>query len=523
MNSAESEVVDSSSVRLHRAPLFLLYLNVLLIASCGLVYELLAGTLASYVLGDSVTQFSLVIGLYLFALGIGAWLSGFATRQLARVFIEVELAVALIGGWSTPVLFLAFGYVRSFHFPLFAFVIAIGTLVGLELPLLMRILKEHVDFKDLVSRVLAFDYLGALAASLLFPLYMVPQLGLVRTSLVIGLINALVGLWGTVVMRSLLPNRVGGLQGRAMLVIGILIVGIIKADAFTNLAEEHQFSHPVVFARTTPYQRIVVTKGVDSFHLFLNGNLQFHSADEYRYHEALVHPAMVSASRRQRVLVLGGGDGLALREIFRYDDVEHVTLVDIDPAMTDLGTRFSPLSDLNQQSYSDPRLQVVHEDALVWLDTEVEPFDVVIIDFPDPSTFAIGKLYSTTFYRRLLQRLAPEAVIAIQCTSPLTAPKSFWCVLRTVESVGLQARPYHASVPSFGEWGYVLASRGGAPAPTTLAIPERVQRQLRFLNDAALPGLFDLPADLGAREVEINRWNNQILVRYYEEEWSRVK
>lgn len=514
---------ETSSVRLHRAPLFLLYLNVLLIASCGLVYELLAGTLASYVMGDSVTQFSLVIGLYLFALGIGAWLSGFATRQLARVFIEVELAVALIGGWSTPALFLAFGYVRSFHFPLFAVVVAIGTLVGLELPLLMRILKEHVDFKDLVSRVLAFDYLGALAASLLFPLFMVPQLGLVRTSLVIGLINALVGLWGTVLMKPLLPPRVGGLQGRAILVIGLLIVGIIKADAFTNWAEEHQFNHPVVFARTTPYQRIVVTRGVADFHLFLNGNLQFHSGDEYRYHEALVHPAMASAPRRRRVLVLGGGDGLALREIFRYDDVEHVTLVDIDPAMTDLGTTFPLLATLNEQAYADDRLQVVHEDALVWLESPCEPFDVAIIDFPDPSTFAIGKLYSTSFYRRLVERLTPEAMVAIQCTSPLTAPKSFWCVARTVESVGLRVRPYHASVPSFGEWGYVLASAREMPEPADLKVPDAVQGRLRFLNDTALQGLFELPADLGAREVEINRWNNQILVRYYEEEWARVR
>ncbi|MFN7627140.1 MAG: polyamine aminopropyltransferase, partial [Pirellula sp.] len=180
---------------LNRAPLFLLYLNVLVIAICGLIYELLAGTLASYVLGDSVTQFSLVIGTYLSAMGVGAWLSRYIERQLARAFIEIELALAFLGGISAPLLFVAFPWVDWFRPLLLGTVFAVGVFVGLELPLLMRILKEHLDFSDLVSRVLAFDYVGALIASLLFPLVFVPYLGLVRTSLVFGILNACVGLW----------------------------------------------------------------------------------------------------------------------------------------------------------------------------------------------------------------------------------------------------------------------------------------------------------------------------------------
>jgi len=492
----------------------------MIVASCGLVYELLAGTLASYVLGDSVTQFSLVIGVYLFALGIGAWISGFVTRNLARVFIEVELAVALIGGCSAPVLFLAFGFVTVFHFALFSVVLAIGILVGLELPLLMRILQSNVDFKDLVSRVLTFDYIGALAASLLFPLFLVPQLGLVRTSFAIGLINALIGLWGTTLLRPLLPGKIGGLQGRALLVIGLLSAGMIKADWFTQLAEELQFGDPIVYAKTSPYQRIVVTRTPSNFHLFLNGNLQFHSADEYRYHEALVHPAFAAADSQKRVLVLGGGDGLALREIFRYEEVGSVTLVDIDPAMTDLGKSFSLLAELNENSFSNPKLQVVHQDALVWLGSTDRVFDIVIIDFPDPSSFSVGKLYTTAFYRRLAARLSPNATIAIQCTAPLTAPKSYWCVVKTLETVGFHVLPYRAGVPSFGEWGFVLASLNKMPPPTKLHLSEESRKGLRFLDDTALPGLFLLPRDMTVPDVEPNRWDNQILVRYYESEWA---
>src|SRR4051794_554368 len=180
---------------MNRTPI--LFLNVMIIATCGLVYELQAATLSSFVLGDSVTQFSLVIGLYLSALGVGAWLSGFLEKGLARAFLEVELGVALLGGLSVPALYLTYNNRAAFIPALYGSVLAVGTLVGLELPLLMRLAKEHLDFKELVSRVLTFDYIGALAASVLFPLVFVPQLGLVRTSVFFGMLNALVALWGT--------------------------------------------------------------------------------------------------------------------------------------------------------------------------------------------------------------------------------------------------------------------------------------------------------------------------------------
>src|SRR5215813_7035842 len=219
-----------------------LFLNVLIIATCGLVYELLAGTLASYVLGDSVTQFSLIIGIYLFALGVGAWLSQFIETGLARRFIEIELGVALLGGLSAPLLFLSFARLSSFHLALYGLVFAIGVLVGLELPLLMRILKDNLDFKELVSRVLTFDYVGALVASILFPLFFVPRMGLVRTSLIFGLMNAGVGLWATWFMKPLIKGGVTGLRGRAAIVIALLVIGIIKANALTTLAEDELFA-----------------------------------------------------------------------------------------------------------------------------------------------------------------------------------------------------------------------------------------------------------------------------------------
>ena len=318
------------------------YLTVFVIASCGLVYELVAGALASYLLGDSVTQFSLVIGVYLSSLGLGAFLSRYVVRGVARRFVDAEIAVALIGGLSAPALFFAFSSPRWFPPVFYGVVVLIGTLVGLEIPLLMRLLKDAVEFRDLVSQVLTFDYLGSLAASLLFPLVLLPRLGLTRTSVLFGLLNVAVAFWSLHLFR----DRIGspaGLYVRAALTGAILVAAFVLADHLTAVAEENQYADEVIVAKSTAYQRIVVTKNRAGFQLFLNGHLQFSSVDEYRYHEALVHPAFAAAGGRgRRVAVLGGGDGLAVREILKHPEVESVTLVDLDPEMTALA-RTHPL------------------------------------------------------------------------------------------------------------------------------------------------------------------------------------
>jgi spermidine synthase len=496
-----------------RSPL--VYLTVLVIATCGLVYELVAGTLASYVLGDSVTQFSTVIGVYLSALGLGSYLSRYVRRGLARRFVEVELAVALLGGASAPLLFLAFGSLPDLFRPvLYVVVLLVGTLVGLEIPLVLRLLREVVDFRELVAKVLTFDYLGALIASLLFPILLVPHLGLVRTSVLFGLANAAVGLWSTWLFRPLL-GIVGDLRAKAVVVIVLLTVAFAGAERLTDLAEEEAYADPVVFARTTRYQRIVLTRHRDQFQLFLNGNLQFSSVDEYRYHEALVHPALAMVEARS-VLVLGGGDGLAAREILRHDSVQKVVLVDIDPAMTRLAVENPLLVALNHGSLRDPRVEVVNEDALVWLGRKPDRlFDAAIVDFPDPHNYSLGKLYTRHFYRLLRRRLDPDGVVAVQSTSPLMARRSFWCINRTLEAAGFYVRPYHALVPSFGEWGFALA------ALHPFEPPREVLAGLRSLDPRTLASLFVLGPDMAPLDTEVNRLNNQALVRYYDEEWRR--
>jgi spermidine synthase len=506
---------------MNRIPL--LFLNVIIIATCGLIYELLAGTLASYVLGDSVTQFSLIIGIYLFAMGVGSWLSGFLDKNLAKRFLEIELAVAVVGGFSAPLLFLTFANVSYFNLILYSTVFAIGTLVGLEIPLLMRILKDELDFKKLVSRVLALDYAGALVASLLFPIFLVPKLGLNRTSLLFGMLNAGVGIWGTWLLENLLTKRDANiLRIKGLIIILLLVIAFIKADTLTSLAEDALFVDNIIYAKSSPYQRIIVTKGKIGYALFLNGNLQFNSFDEYRYHEALVHPAFAAfGANPKRILVLGGGDGLAVREILKYPSVESVTLVDLDPEMTKVSKSVPALGELNKHSLEDARVSIINNDAFVWLDdNKTEPFDIAIVDFPDPNNFALGKLYTTRFYNLLKSKLKPDSAVVIQTTSPLFARQSYWCIVKTMETAGFFVKPFQTTVPSFGIWGYALAKIQPFETPTKL--PENIE--LKFLNDQSFASMFVFPSDISRIEdVEINRLDNQALVRYYEAEWRRFE
>jgi spermidine synthase len=494
--------------------------SVFVVAACGLVYELAAGALASYLLGDSILQFSTVIGAYLFAMGIGSWLSRYFERQLVGHFLRIELLVGLVGGLMPAALFALHTLApSSFRLALYALVLVVGMLVGLEIPLVMRILKRHFSaryaLKDLVSQVLTFDYLGALAVAVAFPLLLVPQLGLIRTGLAFGLANALVALWALVLFRGEL-RRLRAHAAACALTLLALVAAFAAADRVTHWAEDRFYGDQIVYSESSPYQRVVVTSSQAGVRLFLNGNLQFHSRDEYRYHEALVHPAMAAHGAPRRVLVLGGGDGMATREVLKHPGVEQVTLVELDPHMTRLFAEQPMLRRLNGDALHSPKVRIVNADGFGWLERSDERFDVIVVDFPDPTNFSIGKLYTTSFYQLIDEHLNAGGYAVVQTTSPLIARQSFWTVAATIEAVGLTATPYHAHVPSFGEWGFIVASRRPLRMPTALPAG------MRFLSIDGLPALFQFPPDMARVPAEPNRLSNQVLVQTFEREWGKV-
>lgn len=492
--------------------------SVFVIATSGLVYQLISGTLASYVLGDSVAQFSLIIGLYLFAMGIGSYLSKFVESQLLVRFVEIELALAIAGGLSAPILFKVYTSYGAFRVMLYTLVTIIGTLVGLEIPILIRILKFSLDLKELVARVLTVDYIGALVGSVLFPTILLPRFGIHSTSIFFGLLNALVAFGGTYLFEL---DRKVALRLRLMSVavaVG-LVVAFFSMGTIIKSAESMYYGAPIVFSEQSPYQRIILTESPRTTRLFLNGNLQFSSDDEHRYHEVLVHPAVAVLGREPRqVLVLGGGDGLAVRELLRYPGVENITVVDLDSAVTDLFSTLPLATKINEGALTDPRVRVINGDAFRFVEESRESFDLAVVDFPDPSNYSVGKLYTHAFYSMLRERVGVRGLTVVQSTSPQYARGSFWSIVATMESAGWKTSPMHVYVPSFGDWGFVLGSAKEMVPPKRLLIDSS---QTKFLEPDLLPGLFHFPKDIGrVDDAPINRLNNQQLVPLYTQEWA---
>jgi spermidine synthase len=492
---------------------------VLVIATTGLAYELTLGALASYYLGDTVTVFSLVVGAYLSALGLGAYLSRFVGERLGVVFVDVQLSVALVGGLSVLAAMASYAFTAFFPVFLLGLVLTLGTLVGVELPLLLRLLEERLSFRELVAKALGVDYVGALLGSIGFSLLLLPGVGLVRTSLLLGMLDSLSAFASCVVLKSNDAGATRALRRRRVMALGLFaLLGVLFGfgPRLTDLADAASFRGRVLHAESSRFQRIVLTQVGDHTELYLNGHLQFSSLDEARYHELLVHPAMAAAATRARVLIGGGGDGLALREVLRYPDVKRVTLVDLDQRMTELARRHPKLTQLNRHALDNPRVRVENRDAFRQIQESRDSFDVVILDFPDPSSYAVGKLFSLELYRALGERLAPGGVAVVQATSPLFARASYWTVVHTLEAAGLRVLPYHTFVPSFGEWGFVLAARQNLTIPT-LVTPAG----LRYLTPALLAESFTFPRDMARVDTPINRLDNQALVSRYVKEWGR--
>jgi spermidine synthase len=293
-------------------------------------------------------------------------------------------------------------------------------------------------------------------------------------------------------------------------------VAFYYADRLMLLAETSTYPGTIFHAETTPYQRIILTQQHGTLRLFLNGNLQFSSKDEYRYHEALVHPGLAALPQARRVLILGGGDGMAVREALRYPQVDSILLVDLDERVTQLFRTQPILRRLNADAFLSPKVRVHNADAFVWLRANTQQFDFIIIDLPDPSNFSLGKLYSLSFYREVARALAPQGSVVVQSTSPYVARRAYWCVETTLRAAGLHTLPYHAFVPSFGEWGYILAGHRPPPAPTS------VPAGLRYFTPALFAEMCTFAPDMAALPVEVNRLNNQALVNYFEAEWGAV-
>lgn len=510
--SLERETVTQSAsearISAERGEPLALLASIFLVAACGLVYELLIATVSSYLLGSSVTQFSLSIGLFVGSMGLGSWLSQRVRKNLLGVFVTLELVLALVGGLSATTLYWAYAAGSFYWVALFGFLIVIGALVGIELPLLVRMLDRYGQLRTIVAQALSFDYLGCLVGSLLFPLVLLPAFGVARTAFLVGLVNVGVAVY---TLRVFAHRFRGGvplvISGFAAL---LLAAGLANSVRLTSFFERRLYDDEIIFARQTPYQRIVVTRWRDDLRLFLDGNLQFSSTDEHRYHETLVHPAMSLAANREEVLLLGGGDGLGVREVLRWPEVRRVTLVDLDPEMTRLGRSYPAISELNRKALDDPRVRVLNTDAHAFLERGADRYGVIIADLPDPNGDALAKLYSVEFYKLARRHLSPGGVFVTQASSPFFSREAFWCTAASVAKAGLRTLPIHTYVPSFGDWGFILA------ADRDLRLKEAsIPAGLRFLSTEVMATLPVFDGDTARVPVEPSTVDHPRILHYY--------
>ncbi|NJR14446.1 MAG: polyamine aminopropyltransferase [Calothrix sp. CSU_2_0] len=493
--------------------------NLLLLAAAvssgtGLAVELLLGNLASYLMGNQALAYGIAVGGFLAAMGLGSYLSRFVSvntqgrklqKELLHSFICVELAIAPLTAILPLALFALFVAEGGLIWQgLFVVTIILGTLAGLEVPLLARMLELSDGMREAIAGVLALDYLGGLFGSLAFPLLLLPWLSMFPTAFVLGSLPAFM----VFAIALSFPNmRRWGYVG---LILGVvLLISAPISIPFGNKLENNLYNAPIIKRVQSTYQRIVLTRQGKDVRLFLDGDLQFSTLDEYRYHEALVHPAMSAVTQPKKVLILGAGDGMAIREVLKWQGVERVVLIELDPDIVKLASRYPQLVQVNNNSLTDPRVQVINADAFVSAPKLADTFDVIIADFPDPDQERLAKLYSEGFYRRLASRLSENGVLVTQASSSFFAPKVISCITATVESAGFKVHPYVVDVPSFGPWGFVLASHQDIDTEKLkLAVPTK------YLTDSLLQHLFDLPKDIEIGNTEINRLTHPIIVRY---------
>ena len=494
----------------------LLMLTTLLISGCSMVYELIISAVSSYLTGNSTLQYSITIGLYMSALGIGSFLSKFVKRNLWGWFARVEILIGIIGGSCSLILFLAYLHLSAYVVVMYAEILAIGTLAGLEIPLLTRIIEE--DTKELrvtLSSIFSFDYIGGLIGSIAFPMLLLPHLGYFATCFLSGLLN-LTAAALIIFKYSKKLSRPHLYKLLVLILVVMMAVGMVFSENIGNLIEGGLYRDRVILSKQTEYQKIVVTKHKDDLRLYIDGNCQFSTVDEYRYHEALVHLPMCYAEKREKVLVLGGGDGMAAREILKYPEA-HITLIDLDKAMTDLCSTDPQITAVNGGSLTDKRVQIKNMDAYQFIEQSEEQFDVIIIDLPDPNNESLNKLYTNVFYRMCASHLTKGGVMNVQSTSPYFARKAYWCIDKTMESEGLQVNSFHLQVPAFGDWGFHIA------APQTLRKLHALPDDTKFISEDNLSALFIFGKDEERLDTEINQLTKPVLIEYYNEavrEWE---
>ena len=518
--------IDNSGKSKLRRLSFILKICVFATGCAAMVTEYTLATLASYLVGDSIRQWTIVISLMLFSMGLGSRYSRKFEAQLLDRFVLIEFGLSFLCTFSAMFCFWISAYTINFGLVIYAVACMIGFMTGLEIPLITRINQSYESLRENISSVMEYDYYGGLLGGALFAFVLLPFLGLTYTPVLIGSLNLLVAsliLW--YFPDRLMRPRILNIQFAALFLVSVL--AFVVAKPIVLYGEQHKYKDKIVYQEQTRYQKIVVTQWKEDYWLFINGSTQFSTYDEERYHEPLVHPLMGLIKERKDILLLGGGDGLAAREILKYPDVENLTLVDLDPAMTRLARQDTIFLSINQGSLNDPRVRVVNQEAYQFIKNSGDLYDAVIIDLPDPKSVSLSLLYSLGFYKMVEKHLKPFGSMVTQSTSPLYSPEAFLCIKKTMEAAGFSTVPYQNSVPSMGQWGWVIGVRHEAmPAQRLkqeLLTLEFADIETRFFNRDAMISMAHFGKGLFEKEAQIEpntQFDHNILKYYRQGNWD---
>jgi len=486
----------------------------------GIVAEYILATLASYFLGDSVFQWTMIVSVMMFSMGLGSRFSKYFNKKLLQKFIFIEFLLSVLVSLASVFTYTAASYTIYTGFIIYTLGIIIGVLIGMEIPLVVRLNQEFESLRINVAAVIEKDYYGSLAGGLFFAFVGLPYLGLTYTPFVLGGINFLVALLLLKMLYRELPLAQKKLLFSASTFVGILILaGFFLAEPIVLFGEQKRYQDKIIYSRQSRYQRIVITQWNENYWLYINGNQQLSTIDEAMYHEPLVHPAAHLSGYVSNVLILGGGDGCAVRELLKYPKIKTITLIDLDPVMTNLGQTHPVLTALNQDALNDPKVSIRNKDAYLFLEETAGFYDLIIVDLPDPKTVELSRMYSLEFYSLCRKHLRYGGVVVTQAGSPYFATKAFRCIEKTMRQAGMNTLMLHNQIVTLGEWGWVLAVKDRPDIDLKQKIRKYTPAiNTRWLNHDAMllmssfgKDIFSTPND----SIEVNTIHKPVLFRYY--------
>ncbi len=545
----------------------LLILTMAVLAGCGLIYEYLLSHYAGRVLGVMESTIYTMIGLMIVSMGLGA----FAARNVRCAFngfVWLELMIALLGSCSILIiggliaitqifpqliadmlslppdmkpqggLFQQLSWI-AFNSPYF-FGVILGFFIGMEIPLIARI-REHIHQQHLANNlgtIYGADYVGAGIGAAIWVIFLL-SIDISKAAALTASLNLIAGAFFILRYWQHLNWRKTFVSLHCMLAV-VIVLMFSYGNHWLNQMNSLLYLDKVVHTDKTRYQQLTFTErhmGLEQdniINFYLNGRLQFSSIDENIYHDYLVAPVMAASARQENILIIGGGDGLALRDVLKYNP-KSVTLIDLDSELIDIFKDPTSLVNprlarqilqLNQQSLQDERVKIYRADAFIAINELLknkQSFDAIIVDLPDPSHPDLNKLYSVNFYARLNLLLAGDGLIAIQSTSPYHAKDSFIAIGNTLEAANFNhVEQYHDNVPSFGEWGWTIASKTGASPLARLNKLTELPVAHQWLNLSILKSAFIFPNNFyqNKAEIGINILGSHTIYQLHQKAWQ---